>query len=116
VQEACLLARSSVPQQRVLALRLLRSVLALSRPSVAASGSALVPLPPAVAAQLREEGRQEADAVEWAAVWHHALHAADVVLLLRRSLDAMKLSSHPWAPSIHPVKAEIAPSTFFFKK
>ncbi len=87
MQEACLLARSSVPQQRVLALRLLRSVLALSRPSVAASGSALVPLPPAVAAQLREEGRQEADAVEWAAVWHHALHAADVVLLLRRSLD-----------------------------
>ena len=87
VQEACLLARSSVPQQRVLALRLLRSVLALSRPSVAASGSGLVPLPAAVAAQLQQEGQREAAAVEWVAVWHHALHAADVVLLLRRSLD-----------------------------
>ena len=87
VQEACLLARSSVPQQRVLALRLLRSVLALSRPSVAASGSGPVPLPAAVAAQLQQEGQRETAAVEWVAVWHHALHAADVVLLLRRSLD-----------------------------
>lgn len=87
IQEACLLARSSVPQQRVLALRLLRSVLAHSRPSGAASGAALVPLPAAVAAQLQEEGRQGAAGVEWVALWHHALHAADVVLLLRRSLD-----------------------------
>ncbi|PRW59348.1 RNA polymerase II-associated [Chlorella sorokiniana] len=87
VQEACLLARSSVPQQRVLALRLLRAVLALSRPSVAASDTRLVTLPAALAAQLEQEGQCEAVAVEWVAVWHHALHAADMVLLLRRSLD-----------------------------
>ena len=80
-----------MPQQRVLALRLLGAVLALSRPSCAASSGDRVPLPADVAAQLEQEGRQEALALEWVAVWHHALHAADVVLLLRRSLD----ESHP---------------------
>jgi hypothetical protein len=99
VQEACLLARSSLPQQRVLALRLLAAVLALSRPSVAPSSSnRLVPLPAAVAAELLAAAQQQQQQVagaaagtEWVAVWHHALHAADIVLLLRRSLD----DSHP---------------------
>jgi hypothetical protein len=96
VQEACLLARSSLAQQRVLALRLLAAVLALSRPRVAPSSSTcLVPLPPAVAAELLPAGQQQAAGAavgtEWVAVWHHALHAADIVLLLRRSLD----DSHP---------------------
>lgn len=88
VQEACLLARSTLAQQRVLALRLLAAVLALSRPSVACSSSVRVPLPPAIAAELQQ---QAAAGLEWVAVWHHALHAADVVLLLRRSLD----DAHP---------------------
>ena len=102
VREACLLARSSLPQQRVLALRLLAAVLARCRLCVAAStangGAGSVPLPPAVAAQLTEEGAASlSDAaalaaaasveLQWVAVWHHALHAADVALLLRRSLD-----------------------------
>lgn len=93
MQEACLLARSSLPQQRVLALRLLGAVLALSRPSMAgASAVALVPLPPVVTAALLQEGEPAAavaaaGGLEWSAVWHNALHVADANLLLRRSLD-----------------------------
>ncbi|KAL4859817.1 Transcriptional elongation regulator MINIYO [Chlorella vulgaris] len=82
LEEACLLCRSSLPQQRVLALRLLAAVLALSRPSPAAPASAPLPLPPAVAAEL-----QLPAGLQRVAVWHHALHAADAALLLRRSLD-----------------------------
>lgn len=82
LEEACLLCRSSLPQQRVLALRLLAAVLALNRPSPASPASAPLPLPPAVAAEL-----QLPAGLQRVAVWHHALHAADAALLLRRSLD-----------------------------
>ncbi|KAL4425916.1 hypothetical protein ABPG75_009932 [Micractinium tetrahymenae] len=102
VQEACLLARSSLPQQRVLALRLLGAVLALARPRLAgAPGGGRVPLPADVAAelglqqqgqgpdQLSQQGQQQqaTPQLDWLAVWHHALLAADITLLLRRSLD-----------------------------
>lgn len=85
VREACLLARSRLAQQRVLALRLLAAVLARSRPSADASTQCFVPLPANLAAEL--SGTAEAACVQWGAVWHHALHAADVTVLLRRSLD-----------------------------
>ncbi len=105
MQEACLLARSSVPQQRVLALRLLGAVLARARPRpCGAPGGGPVPLPADVAAELAQELQQAQNMrqpdqldqasqlqaalqLDWLAVWHHALHAADINLLLRRSLD-----------------------------
>lgn len=105
VREACLLARSSLPQQRVLALRLLGAVLAKARPHLCGGpGGGRVPLPAHVAAELaqelqraqshgqlaqsgKEQAHQAAPRLDWLAVWHHALHAADITLLLRRSLD-----------------------------
>lgn len=106
VGEACLLARSSLPQQRVLALRLLCAVLARARPRPCGPpGGGPVPLPADVAAQLAQELQQAqtlsqpeqqlagaqpqpaAPRPDWLAVWHHALHSADITPLLRRSLD-----------------------------
>ena len=91
MEEACLLARSSLPQQRTLALRLLGAVLALSRPSIGRPSSAAVTLPHALVAELEGEGQWATAALEWTTVWHHALHTAEVALMLRRSLD----DSHP---------------------
>lgn len=83
VQEACTLARSTVPQQRALALRLLGSVIASSRPR-GGETSASVPLPEAVSSELASA---DGGAVHWADVWMHLLHAANVTRVLRYALD-----------------------------
>lgn len=94
LEEACLLARSSLPQQRALTLRLLAAVLARSRPSVRADMHRPVPLPEGLGHA--PEGQQEqqqggaagaAQQVDWSEVWRHALHAAEVPVVLRLALD-----------------------------
>lgn len=90
LEEACLLARSSLPQQRVLALRLLAAVLARSRPSVHSSGQRRqVRLPPKL---LEGAAVAAPEAVECGDVWRHALHAADVAVVLRLALDDSHLA------------------------
>ena len=87
--EAALLARSSLPQQRVAALRLLAAVLSQARPapSAAAGAAATVELPPEVAAALWPAEAPAARAVTWTEVWYHALHDVEVVMALRLALD-----------------------------
>ena len=88
LDEACLLTRSGLPQQRQLALRLLGAVLAQARPRGShSSGPARpVPLPPDVTAELGGGDGQGA-APDWSAVWHYALHSAEVAMVLRVALD-----------------------------
>lgn len=80
IEEACLLARSSVVPQRLFALRLLRSILLLAKPSGDATiNSTEVPVP--------TEFNRGAAKVNWEDVWRHAMHVAQVPVIVRIALD-----------------------------
>lgn len=107
IQEACMLTRSTVPQQRILALRLLTSVLVKARTAVAvpllpywvddaidSNGSTASSRPASIAplisvkASARDgDGVVVDQSVTWVDVWHHALHAGNIVTVLRTALD-----------------------------
>lgn len=94
LEEACLLARSSLPQQRAAALRLLGCVLACSRPVAHSTPRPIIlnHLLGGAADQTRPAAAATAAALDWGDIWRHALHAADVALVVRLALDDANLA------------------------
>jgi len=99
IEEACVLARSTVFQQRVFALRLLRAVLLRAKPTnslfsrSSGSGSSggerdLIDLENSVSISSNEkENQQPLPKIYWIDIWRHALHDAKVPLVLRVAFD-----------------------------
>ncbi|KAH7617514.1 hypothetical protein NADE_007292 [Nannochloris sp. 'desiccata'] len=103
IEEACVLARSTVVQQRVFALRLLRAVLILAKPTNSLfspagesggggdsgggiSNRELIGLENIINSN-EKENQQPLPRIYWIDIWRHALHDAKVPLVLRVAFD-----------------------------
>ncbi|DBA80705.1 TPA: hypothetical protein ACH3X1_007944 [Trebouxia sp. C0004] len=93
LQEACMLARSSVTKQRVLALRILAAVLAAARPQASHQQAAgvLMPQPVKLPLHLSTNNKMLAS-ITWLSVWELALQEVQVATVLRRLLDDAHMS------------------------
>jgi len=80
ITEAITLARSSVPQQRVFALRLLASILRTAKTSMHEKCSTSDALSASCNGSILAE-------VSWTFVWQHAVQEADIAVALRTGLD-----------------------------
>ncbi|KAL0046547.1 hypothetical protein WJX82_003367 [Trebouxia sp. C0006] len=93
LQEACLLARSSLTKQRVVALRILAAVLAAARPQASHQQAAgvLMPQPVNLPVHLSIHDNMVAR-MTWLLVWEYALQEVQVATVLRRLLDDAHMS------------------------
>ncbi|DBA68651.1 TPA: hypothetical protein ACH3X2_013454 [Trebouxia sp. C0005] len=93
LQEACMLARSSLTQQRVLALHILAAVLAAARPQATHQQAAgvLTPRPVKIPLHLSTSDNM-VTRVTWLLVWEYALQEVEVATVLRRLLDDAHMS------------------------